>query len=80
MAGGSAPGDEGLPRFCPWCGTASTYRREDHVPRWQRLAQETEQEPPDVVEDVLDTDAYATGCESCRRVSHVIGHQARPAS
>jgi hypothetical protein len=27
---------------------------------------------------VLDTEAFVTGCPGCRRVSHVIGHEARP--
>jgi hypothetical protein len=30
------------------------------------------------MEDALHTDAFVTGCEGCRRVSHVIGHEAHP--
>jgi len=62
------------PQFCPWCGTPSPYRSEPHTPLWQRAAEETGQEAPDVVQEGLETEAFFTGCAGCRRVSHVVGH------
>lgn len=64
------------PRFCPWCGARSPYRSQPRTPLWQRLADETGADPPVAVEDALHTDAWVTGCEGCRWVSHVIGHHA----
>ena len=64
------------PQFCPWCGAPTPYRPEAHTPLWQRLADEKGTEAPDVMEDALHTDAYVTGCPGCRRVSHVVGHEA----
>ncbi len=62
------------PQFCPWCGTPSPYRSEPHTPTWQRAADQTGQRAPEVVQESLETEAYVTGCEGCRRVSHVVGH------
>lgn len=62
------------PGFCPWCGTPSVYREEPHTPLWSRLAEEHHTTAPEVIQENLHTDAYATGCPGCRRVSHVIGH------
>lgn len=64
------------PQFCPWCGSPSPYRPERHTPLWQRAAEETGQEAPEVMQEALETEAYLTGCAGCRRVSHVIGHEA----
>lgn len=66
------------PGFCPWCGRPTPYRPEDRTPLWQQLADETGTPAPTVMEDALHTDAFVTGCEGCRRVSHVIGHEAHP--
>ncbi len=66
------------PQFCPWCGTPSPYRSERHTPLWQRAAEETGQEPPEPMQEALETEAFVTGCPGCRRVSHVIGHEAQP--
>nr|MDQ3643124.1 hypothetical protein [Actinomycetota bacterium] len=52
------------------------YRSERHTPLWQRAAQETGQEAPEVVQESLGTEAFLTGCVGCRRVSHVVGHHA----
>ena len=64
------------PQFCPWCGTPAPYRPEPHTPLWQRAAEDTGQEAPEVMHDVLDTEAFVTGCPGCRRMSHVVGHEA----
>ncbi len=64
------------PQFCPWCGAPSPYRREEHTPPWERLAAEKGTRAPETIEDALHTDAYVTGCAGCRRISHVIGHEA----
>ncbi len=66
------------PQFCPWCGTPSAYRAEPHKPLWQRAAEETGQEAPEVMREVLETEAFVTGCPGCLRVSHVVGHEAEP--
>ena len=66
------------PRFCPWCGGPSVYQPEVRTPRWQALAEEAGSRPPEVIEETLHTDAFVTGCESCLRMSHVIGHEAKP--
>ncbi len=65
-----------MPQFCPWCGTPSPYRSEPHTPLWEQAARETGQDPPEVLEEALETEAFVTGCAGCRRVSHVIGHEA----
>ena len=67
-----------VPQFCPWCGTPSPYRSEPRTPLWERAAEETGQEPPDVMHEVLDTESFVTGCPGCRRVTHVVGHEAHP--
>ena len=66
------------PQFCPWCGTPSPYRPEPHTPLWERAAEETGQEAPEVLHEALETEAFFTGCPGCRRLSHVVGHEARP--
>ena len=66
------------PQFCPWCGTPTPYRQERHTPLWQRAAEERGEEAPETMRDALDTEAFVTGCPGCRRLSHVIGHEARP--
>jgi hypothetical protein len=68
------------PQFCPWCGAPSGYRPAPHLPLWERLAEERHRPAPAVVKDALATETYVTGCAGCRRVSHVIGHPAAPAS
>ena len=62
------------PGFCPWCGSPAPFRSDRHTPLWRELADERSVEVPDVVEQVLHTDAYVCGCPGCKRVSHVIGH------
>ncbi|MDQ3680682.1 MAG: hypothetical protein M3378_09120 [Actinomycetota bacterium] len=72
----SSVGEIDRPQFCPWCGTPSPYRSEPHTPLWQRAAEETGQEAPEAVRETLETEAFVTGCAGCRRVSHVVGHEA----
>lgn len=80
MLADQAPVGTDAPRFCPWCGTASPFRSDPHTPLWRRAADEKGTEPPQVLDEVLHIDAYVTGCGKCRRVSHVIGHEARMAT
>ncbi|MDP9069936.1 MAG: hypothetical protein M3N68_01345 [Actinomycetota bacterium] len=79
-AGGATTSDAEAPGFCPWCGTPATYRPEDRAPLWQQLAEQSGTEAPAVMEQALHTDAFVGGCEACRRVSHVIGHEAQSRS
>ncbi len=72
-------GEIDRPQFCPWCGTPTPYRPETRAPLWLRAAEQSGQEAPEVLQEVLHTEAYVTGCPGCRRVSHVVGHEAHPA-
>ncbi len=80
MVGDARAGGAGdVPEFCPWCGRPSPYHPEEWRPRWQTVAEEAGSRPPEVIEEVLQTDAFVTGCDGCLRMSHVIGHEAKPA-
>jgi hypothetical protein len=69
-------GEISAPQFCPWCGAPTAYRRDRHIPLWQRLARQSGAEAPEAFEASLHTHAFVTGCAGCRRLSHVIGHVA----
>lgn len=62
------------PQFCPWCGTPTGFRSDEHTPLFKSLADEKGVEPPDSMEHTLHTDAYVCACAGCRRISHVIAH------
>jgi hypothetical protein len=69
------------PQFCPWCGTPIAYRPHDREPRYEALARERGAESaalPERVRELLAGEAFVGVCESCRRVSHVVGHRAGP--
>ncbi len=70
------------PQFCPWCGTPIAYVEHEHEPRHETLAREARSEghePPALPERVARTlsgDAFVGACAGCRKVSHVVSHEA----
>jgi hypothetical protein len=70
------------PRFCPWCGSPIGYEEHAHEPRFQALADQARArgaDPPELperVRDMLAGESYAGACQSCRVISHVVGHRA----
>jgi hypothetical protein len=70
------------PQFCPWCGTPIGYDEHDHEPRYETLTAEARSEGreppplPDRVRNMLSGESYVGICPGCRRINHVVSHQA----
>jgi hypothetical protein len=70
------------PQFCPWCGTPIGYAEHEHEPRFAALAADARaegREPPplpDRIAVMLSGESFAGVCPGCRRINHVVSHQA----